>query len=365
MNKVLFTIILLLWVVVLALGHDHHRHLLKDEGADEINGNSHHRSCDSHSRSHDLMEIDPQYKARYKKEKKKAKEYIELMKQIKDKQFRKDITSFKSHDDNDNNNNNGDNNQNDDENVKNSNEIEIRMPNDNNYNDDNSHENRHYKKIKEYDNGRAKHIHKINRQKQERRKIYRQQRKQKEKEQEKEKESDKEQQEEEKKRRRLYEPYEEGIDGEPVVLIPVVFHVLYSNDNEKLSDEQLQSQISVLNRDFRANNDEINDGDVDSIWKNRVGDSKIEFYLNRTIRVAIADSYETCGREQMMKRSYNGGSDGLDPYTFLNIWTCYMGDGTLGMVFFCFCFCCCFLQFIVFLIVCINNRMQHFKFSNR
>ena len=149
-----------------------------------------------------------------------------------------------------------------------------------------------------------------------------------------------------KERRNLYDDYEDGIDDEPVIRIPVVFHVLYSNDDENLSEKQLQSQIDVLNKDFRANNEEINDGDVNSIWTSRVGDTKIEFYRYAIERVSIeGKSSSFCSTESNIKKSSNGGSDSWDPYTYLNFWVCDLSaDGLLGMMLFFF----PFLFFFVF-----------------
>jgi len=39
-----------------------------------------------------------------------------------------------------------------------------------------------------------------------------------------------------------------------VVTIPVVFHVLYKNANQNISDAQIQSQLDVLNKDYRKLN---------------------------------------------------------------------------------------------------------------
>src|SRR5687767_6571744 len=39
-----------------------------------------------------------------------------------------------------------------------------------------------------------------------------------------------------------------------VIRIPVVVHILYKNDWENVSDEQVYSQIEALNRDFRKKN---------------------------------------------------------------------------------------------------------------
>ena len=114
----------------------------------------------------------------------------------------------------------------------------------------------------------------------------------------------------------------------------VVCVLINSNDDENISDEQLDSQISVLNKDFRANNDEIDNNEVDSIWLDRVGDSKIEFYKNDTIRVSIDNAATTCLSEGRMKLTENGGSDAINPKYFLNIWICNISsDGLLGYAY--------------------------------
>ena len=135
-------------------------------------------------------------------------------------------------------------------------------------------------------------------------------------------------------RRQLYDDYEDGIDDEPVISIPIVFHVLYSNDDENLSNDQLDSQVRVLNEDFRANNDQINDGDVDSIWTSRIGDTKLEFYRAGVERVSISGKGSSfCSDEENIKLSSNGGSDQWDPSTYLNFWVCDLSaEGLLGML---------------------------------
>ena len=50
------------------------------------------------------------------------------------------------------------------------------------------------------------------------------------------------------------------IDGN-IITIPVVVHVLYRNSTENISVAQIQSQIDVLNEDFRRTNP-----DADNVW---------------------------------------------------------------------------------------------------
>ena len=44
-----------------------------------------------------------------------------------------------------------------------------------------------------------------------------------------------------------------------IINIPVVFHVVYKNISENISDDQIMSQLDILNDDFRRQNiDQIN-----------------------------------------------------------------------------------------------------------
>ena len=40
----------------------------------------------------------------------------------------------------------------------------------------------------------------------------------------------------------------------PIITIPVVVHVVYNGASQNISDSQIQSQINVLNEDFRRLN---------------------------------------------------------------------------------------------------------------
>lgn len=58
-----------------------------------------------------------------------------------------------------------------------------------------------------------------------------------------------------------------------IVTIPVVFHVLYKNEAENVTNYKLTSQIDVLNRDFRRKNEDANDN-----WP-QAADTRIRFCL--------------------------------------------------------------------------------------
>ena len=53
------------------------------------------------------------------------------------------------------------------------------------------------------------------------------------------------------------------------ITIPVVVHVVYRTQAENISKTQINSQISVLNKDFAASNSDV--GDVPAAWSGLVG----------------------------------------------------------------------------------------------
>ena len=123
---------------------------------------------------------------------------------------------------------------------------------------------------------------------------------------------------------------ERVVDG--VITIPTVVHVIYSNSNENISDAQIQSQIDVLNLDFRLLN-----ADADDTWSQNA-DSEIEFCLasvdpngNSTNGITRKSSSTTSwGTNDAMKFLSNGGVDAWPTGDYLNIWVCNIGGGILG-----------------------------------
>ena len=66
-------------------------------------------------------------------------------------------------------------------------------------------------------------------------------------------------------------------ESQSIITIPVVVHVVYYNNSENISDQQIFSQIDILNKDFRRNNlDTVN---TPIAFQSVVADSEIEFCL--------------------------------------------------------------------------------------
>ena len=121
-----------------------------------------------------------------------------------------------------------------------------------------------------------------------------------------------------------------------LVTIPVVVHVVYNTTAENISDAQIQSQIAVLNQDFRKLNADV--ANTPSAFAGLASDSNIEFCLasvdpngnptNGVLRVpTTATSF---GTNNTVKSSTSGGSNAWNAGKYLNMWVCDISGGTLG-----------------------------------
>lgn len=106
------------------------------------------------------------------------------------------------------------------------------------------------------------------------------------------------------------------------ITIPVHVIVVYANSAQNISDAQIQSQIDVLNLDYRRLNTDWTS--TPSEFYNLVADSEIEFTLQAVER--HADSKTSWGTNDAVKSSYPPYS----PNTHLNMWVCNIGGGILG-----------------------------------
>jgi len=115
-------------------------------------------------------------------------------------------------------------------------------------------------------------------------------------------------------------------DGLGTIAIPVIVHVLYNNSAENISDQQIATQIAVLNADFNASNNDINS--VPSLFAGVVGDIDIQFTLDRVIRKSTTRT--SFGTNDAIKFDSQGGSNVITPDTHLNMWVGDIGGGILG-----------------------------------
>lgn len=122
-----------------------------------------------------------------------------------------------------------------------------------------------------------------------------------------------------------------------VVTIPVVVHVVYANATQNVSDAQIQSQIDVLNADFRRQNSDTSNTPSD--FGMVVADTEIEFCLASTDPAGNATTGITRTQTNVpqigdagINYTAQGGKDGWDPNSYLNIWVCEIisNGGILG-----------------------------------
>ena len=120
------------------------------------------------------------------------------------------------------------------------------------------------------------------------------------------------------------------------VTIPIVIHVVFNNAVENISDAQIQSQIKVLNEDFKATN--FDKGNVPSVWASLITSTDITFQLaakdlqgNPTSGITRTQTNKlSFGDDDSIKFSANGGIDAWPTDKFLNIWVCNLGNQLLG-----------------------------------
>lgn len=117
-----------------------------------------------------------------------------------------------------------------------------------------------------------------------------------------------------------------------VITIPVVFHVVWRTSSENISTAQIQTQLDVLNEDFRRLN-----ADADNVWP-QGADTEIEFCLasidpsgNTTSGITRTQtSVNGFGTNNAVKFNSSGGKDAWPSGDYLNFWICNIGGGILG-----------------------------------
>jgi len=124
-----------------------------------------------------------------------------------------------------------------------------------------------------------------------------------------------------------------------VVTIPVVFHILYKNDTENVSDEQIMSQLTVLNADYRKLNADFSSV-VPSAFQSLGADMQIQFCIatktpsgtttTGVVRKSVSSSF-------VFEDSYYtaNGDAAWDTTKYLNIWVGSFSDTSLlGFAYF-------------------------------
>jgi hypothetical protein len=136
----------------------------------------------------------------------------------------------------------------------------------------------------------------------------------------------------------VFKYFKNHLSTRQVIKIPVVVHVVWKNDEENISDAQIQSQIDVLNKDFRKLNTDFKN--IPSVFKNVAADCELEFCLARKDTLGKTSTgivrYKTTldnvgsvfpNNKRAVFYTALGGVDNWRPTEYLNIWVCRMSSG--------------------------------------
>ncbi|MBK6931104.1 MAG: hypothetical protein IPH12_09600 [Saprospirales bacterium] len=133
-----------------------------------------------------------------------------------------------------------------------------------------------------------------------------------------------------------------AVSPRTVATIQVVVHVVYKSAAENISDDQIYSQLAVLNADFRKSNS--NTGAVPPLFLPLAADLELEFCLaakdpqgnpatgitrQETPWNNIGQLIAPDGRPRIHYTEL-GGADAWDTEHYLNIWVASIGGGVLG-----------------------------------
>jgi hypothetical protein len=109
--------------------------------------------------------------------------------------------------------------------------------------------------------------------------------------------------------------------------IPVAAHVVFNTQDQNVSDEQITSQIEVLNQDFRMANPDVSN--LPSVWASIAADAQVEFFLadtdpdgnatNGVTRTQTATSAFSVAANDI-KFAASGGADAWPADRYLNMW---------------------------------------------
>ncbi|WP_277740259.1 zinc metalloprotease [Streptomyces sp. LX-29] len=122
-----------------------------------------------------------------------------------------------------------------------------------------------------------------------------------------------------------------------VTKIPVVVHVVFNTDEQNVGDDQIHSQITVLNEDFRKANPDVSK--VPTVWQPIAADSLIEFELATTdpqgqptngITRTQTQTEKFDSEDDSVKFPAKGGVAAWPADRYLNLWVCEVFSSAIG-----------------------------------
>ena len=111
-----------------------------------------------------------------------------------------------------------------------------------------------------------------------------------------------------------------------LVTIKTIVHVVYKTNEQNISQQQIKSQFTAMNKDFRATNPDKNQ--TPAAWQGLVTDSRMQFKLVKVTRTKT--NKDGFSFDDGVKKAATGGIAPINPNTHLNIWVCALTGGLLG-----------------------------------
>ena len=111
-----------------------------------------------------------------------------------------------------------------------------------------------------------------------------------------------------------------------IVTIKTVVNVVYNTDEQNISQSQIVSQFTAMNKDFRATNPDKSG--TPAPWLGLVTDSRIQFKLVKVTRTKTTQTGFT--HDDQVKKPSTGGIAPFQPNTHLNLWVSALTGGLLG-----------------------------------
>ena len=121
-----------------------------------------------------------------------------------------------------------------------------------------------------------------------------------------------------------------------LITIPVVVHVVWKKPEENISDAQIKSQITVLNKDFRGTNPDKSK--APPVWSALVANANLKFELAKkdpagqksTGITRTQTTRGSFGTANDVKKTSKGGADAWPSDKYLNLWVCNLAENLLG-----------------------------------
>ena len=121
------------------------------------------------------------------------------------------------------------------------------------------------------------------------------------------------------------------------ITIPVVIHIVWHTPEENISDDVIASQIDILNKDFNAQNSDLDK--IPKEFKKRISTSGIRFCLANkdtnglptTGIIRTKTTVKAIGLTNNIFETKLGGSNNWNPDKYLNIWVANTSDYITGI----------------------------------